>query len=106
MSFQGGAAYYFPLTPSTKVHLVDALILDLYFFFIFVTIYINWVQWFTYINTNSIVHCYLLDIEDIDIILKNCFQMTLYTRVPLNITKLMKKQPFCGARLSINIYIF
>ena len=31
------------------------------------------------------------------------FQMTLYTRVLVNITKLMKKNPFGGASFSINI---
>ena len=34
----------------------------------------------------------------------NCLQTTLYTKVLVNTTKLMKKHPFCGARFYTNIF--
>ena len=34
------------------------------------------------------------------------FQTTLYTRVIVNVTKRMKRHPFCGANFSLNIRNF
>ena len=40
------------------------------------------------------------------ILVTDCFQMTLYIMVLVNVTKQMKNHIFCGARLSINIWNF